>query len=195
MLPPIIPSMPSGVGWAKARGCGSGLLLLALTGCFSTRAVTPRDLRLHHGPVDIQILTSREGWVRGRVDPTEVGSASIAFRPTVHESKGWVVRYGGWPIVYTSGRLWRHEVKGELREIPLDEIRMILVEEYDWGLTVLSSPLTLPVGMVDFLVHHVRFGFEGVDTRFDSFSRPPESGRPPTTPTKIESGSERRDSE
>ncbi len=181
--------MPAMLG-RKVGGFRAWLLCFGLTGCFSSRAVTPDELRGRRDPVDVQILTSREGWVRGRVDPMEVGTASIVFRTAVHGPKGWVVRYGGWPIVYTSGRLWRHQIEGDRREIPLGEIRKMLVEEYDWGLTILCSPLTLPVGLVDFLVHHVRFGFEGVDTRFDSFSRPPESGRAPTEPTKVEPDSE-----
>ncbi len=83
------------------------------------------------------------------------------------------MRFAGWPAVYTAGKYLRQEIDGDVTEIPLADVDRLEVERYSWGLTLLSFPLTLIPGTVDFLVHNLRFGFDEVDTRFDTFSRPP----------------------
>jgi hypothetical protein len=151
------------------------LAALLLPGCFTAEKVGVEDLRGLDRTVVVQILKKSGEPVRGVVGPTDAGPGSLRFQPLRYGPGSWVVHFGGWPLVYTAGKHLRHEIEGETREIPLSEIREVRIERYSHGLTLLSLPLTFPVGLIDFLVHQIRFGFENVDARFDTFSRPPAS--------------------
>jgi hypothetical protein len=101
-----------------------------------------------------------------------MGPETVRIRPFHHSPSSWVVRWAGWPVVYTAGRTWRYELGGEVEEIPLARIERISVERFSWPLTILSFPLTLPPGIIDLVVHHAVFGFDEVNMRFDDFSSP-----------------------
>lgn len=150
-----------------------GFLGSAFTGCFATRPTTLESLRQSDRPVVVRIQKTGGEVIRGIVSPGDLGPASIRYRPLRYGPSSWVVRFAGWPAVYTSGKILRYEAEGESVEIPAEEVAKIDREEYRWFRTVLSFPLTLPPGIIDFLIHHVRFGFDAVDIREDSFSRPP----------------------
>lgn len=159
------------------------LWVFVLSGCYTTGVVSVERLRDLDRPVAVRIIrgasmekAEKDQVVRAMVRPGDVAADSIRYRPLRYGPGSWVVRYGGWPLVYTAGKHLRFEPWGEVREMPLSGVRAILIERHSWGLTVPSLPLTLPVGLIDFLIHHLRFGFEQVDASFDSFSRPPPAG-------------------
>ncbi len=145
-----------------------------LPGCFTTREVRPEALRALDGPAVVRVHLRGGEVFRALVDPADTGPDSIRYRPLRYGPRSWVVRCGGWPMVYTAGKYLRYQTEGEKREVPLAEVESLEIERYSWPLTLLSLPLTLPVGILDFLVHSIRFGFEDVDVS-DTFSRTPPS--------------------
>ena len=150
-----------------------GLLPALLGGCFTTRTATLKDLEHLPDLVPARVETRDGKAIRGLIGPGYLGPASLRLVPLEYGPSSWVVRYGGWPLVYTSGRVLRNEIGGDEVEIPLADVDRVLLESYSWPLTLLTLPLTLPPGLIDFVVHHARFGFDTVDTRFDTYSRPP----------------------
>ena len=147
-----------------------------LPGCFTTREVSPGALRSLDGPAAVRIV-AREGkgeTFRALVDPAEIGPESLRYRPLHYGPRSWVVRFGGWPLVYTAGKHLRYVTEGDKLEMPLADAKSVGIERYSWPLTLLSLPLTLPVGILDFIVHTMRFGFEDTDVS-DTMSRTPPS--------------------
>ena len=159
-----------------------GLLPALLWGCFTTRAATLDDLDRLSDLIPARVETRDGKEVRGLIGPGYLGPASLRLVPLQYGPSSWVVRYGGWPLVYTSGRVLRNEIGGDEVELPLAEVNRVLLERYSWPLTLLTLPLTLPPGLIDFVVHHARFGFDTVDTRFDTYSRPPATVPGPVVP-------------
>ncbi len=160
--------------------CGKVQLLLGglvLPGCFTTQTITVQDLRGLDRLVEVQIVPRNGDPFRAITGPAFPGPESLRYLRLRHGPSSWVVRFGGWPAMYTSGKYLRHQIDGDMEEIPLDDIQRIYKEKYSWPLTFLTLPLTLPPGLIDFLFYHLTFGFDEVDTRFDTYSRPP-AGRP-----------------
>jgi hypothetical protein len=163
-------------------GCGHNLFAAVLTftleGCFSTKPLKIEELQQMDRTVAVQITPRHGATFRAQVTPGDLGPATLRYQPLRYGPASWVVRFGGWPIVYTAGKYLRFEPEGDRLEIPLGEVERLRMETSSPWLTFLTLPLTLPVGVVDFLVHHIRFGFDDVDTRFDSFARQPPPRRP-----------------
>jgi hypothetical protein len=144
-----------------------------LPGCFTTQPVPLAALENVDRLTDVQIVTKDHKEFRGVVGPGFLGPETLRYLPLRYGPSSWMVRFAGWPAVYTAGKYLRHQVDGDMLEIPCAEIQRVYTEKYSWLLTLLSLPLTLPPGLIDFLFYNVTFGFENVDTRFDTFSRPP----------------------
>jgi hypothetical protein len=144
-----------------------------LSGCFTTQPVSLEALEKVDRLVEVQIVTRQQREFRGIVGLGFVGPETLRYLPLRYGPKNWMVRFAGWPAVYTAGKYLRHQVDDDMQEIPRAEIQRIYIEKYSWWLTLLSLPVTLPPGLIDFLFYNVTFGFENVDTRFDTFSRPP----------------------
>ena len=142
--------------------------------------MTPDDLRSLDRDVALRIVAKGGEEIRGMVGPGDVSDGKIRCSLFHQPPDSWTVRYGGWPAVYTAGKYRRWDLEGETVEVPLEQVEGLRVERYSWGLTFLSLPLTLPVGIVDLLVHHAQFGFDdqGGQTRTDGFGSPPPGGRP-----------------
>jgi hypothetical protein len=151
-------------------------------GCFTTRAVSLHDLESLGDLHPARIITRDGAERRAVIGPGSLGPATLRITPLRYGPGSWVVRFGGWPLVYTSGRVLRNEIAGDVWEIPVDEVKEVRFEKYSWSLTFLTLPLTLPPGIIDLVVHHARFGFDTVDTRYDTFSRPPGTVKDPALP-------------
>lgn len=164
------------------------LTLLAVgSGCFSTRQLRlddiAREMSELEEPVICRFLLSDGRTLRAMVNPREVvGPESIECHPCTHASSSWRVSYAGWPMVYSSGKYWRHELTGDVVQIPGDRIRQIWVEHFDWFRTVVAAPFCLPAGLLDFVARNAELGFDAINDRFDSFSRPPASPPPEEIP-------------
>ena len=152
-------------------GCALGMGLLS--GCFTTQPVALEGLGNADRLIEVQIVTKSQKEFRGIVAPGFLGPETLRYLPLRYGPSSWAVRFAGWPVVYTAGKYLRHQVEGDPEEIPRAEIDKVYIEKYSWWLTLLSLPVTLPPGLIDFLFYNVTFGFENVDTRFDTFSRPP----------------------
>ena len=145
--------------------------------CYSTRRVGVDELSRTRDGGTYRLSLRDETELRVRVSPVYAASrASIGCRRTAFDAASWEIRYGGFPAVYRSGRSWRREAVGEVVQIPTSEIASASVEEFDWILTTVASPILLPAGLVDFIADNAQIGFGAVNDRFDSFSRPPRSG-------------------
>jgi len=142
---------------------------LCFTGCFTTKPVTLEKLQDSDEPMVVRIESWNGETVRGIIGPGDLLDESLRFQPLRYGPSSWTVRYGGWPIVYTAGKYRRYEVQGESTEIPLKEVGRIYREKFSWGLTLVSSPLTLPVGLIDFVVHHATIGFEKNDSSYYAY--------------------------
>ncbi len=149
-------------------------LPLAATACYSTRLVHVESLQRLEEPVTARIGYGGEV-LRVRVDPEMVKEDEIVCRPCAYEASSWRVRFSGWPAVYRSGRSWRNATTPESLTLETDKITSVRVERLDWPLTIISSPINLPAGLIDFLVTHAQIGFDAVNNRFDDFSPQPET--------------------
>jgi len=120
------------------------------------------ELRRSTGPVVVRVVPVEGEEVRGLVDPAKFFEEkdTIRFQRLRYGPSSWTVRYGGWPLVYTSGKYRRYEVLGGTTEMSLNQVKEIYREQYSWGLTLISLPLTLPVGLIDFLVHNATIAFD-----------------------------------
>lgn len=152
-------------------------------GCYSTRRVGVDELSSvrEDGTYRLSLRDGTE--VRVRLSPVyTVNRESIGCRYTAFDAASWEIRYGGFPAVYRAGKSWRQEATGEVVQIRKDKIASASVEELDWILTTVASPILLPAGFVDFLANNIQIGFSAVNDRFDSFSRPPRSVAAPSNP-------------
>jgi hypothetical protein len=152
----------------------SGLLL---AGCFSARTTTPGEISAGARPAAVRIETRDGREFRALVDPSGIGPETIRFSSLRYGPSSWVVRFAGWPATWSAGKYWRNDIDGDVMEIPIADVRSLQVERTSWWRTILSSPLTFPPGLIDFLVRTVELGFDQNDDRFDSFAPPPESRR------------------
>ena len=161
-----------------------GLVACTLVcGCYSTRRIGVEDLSRTRNDGTYRLSLSDGIELRVRVSPIYAATrAAIGCRRTAFDAANWKIRYGGFPAVYRSGRSWRQEAVGEVVQIPTSEIVSASVEEFDWIRTTLASPILLPAGLVDFIADNAKIGFDAVNDRFDSFSRPPRSVAGPPTP-------------
>lgn len=152
-------------------------LALHSASCYTTRKSSIDSLRRIDEEVTCRIrYDDRE--LRARLSPLDVvNDEFIECRPCTHDGSSWRVRFSGWPAVYRSGKYWRNAVAGEPVRIPRERIDSVRVEKLDWPLTIVSSPLSIPVGIIDFLVDNVEIGFDTVDNRHDSSWRSAATAR------------------
>src|SRR5688572_2070051 len=163
-----MPSRPSGLVFALM------MTVLTLGGCFTNRPIRIEELRALDRAAAVRISTPGREPFRALVDPTEIFEETFLYRQLRYGPRSWMVRFGGWPMVYTAGKFLRYQTEGEKRELPRAEVESMTLEQSSWPLTLLSLPVTLPVGILDFLVHSIRFGFQDVDLT-DPLSRTPSS--------------------
>jgi hypothetical protein len=152
---------------------------LAGAGCYGSRSISWTELESLREPVVCRIRYLDQGRpraLRALVTPDLIAADGLECRPCAYQGSSWRIRFSGWPAVYRSGKYWRPETAGGTIEIARASVEDLRLERLDWPLTILGAPLTLPAGLVDFLVDNVEIGFDAVNDRFDAFSRPPETG-------------------
>lgn len=162
---------PHGVGW----------LLLAIatggSGCYSLHDIRPEALERLEAPAVCHIELHDGTVTRAVIEPGMVTPEAIRCYPCSFTAQEWATRYSSWPAVYSWGRYWRWEATSSSVVLPRDDVERVSLEDLDWTWTIVSAPLSLPAGAVDFLVDNVQLGFEAVNDRFDTFSAPPATQR------------------
>ena len=155
------------------------LLLISLSSCYSSRTSRLEELQSLDERVVCQIRFNNGEEQRVIVGPENiVNEKTFECYPCRYDSDSWRVRFSGWPAVYSAGRYWRQETIGEMVQFPQKDIARIWIEEVNWPLTLVSSPLNVPAGVIDFIVDNAEISFDALNDRFDTFSRPPGQ-RPP----------------
>src|SRR5258705_13260988 len=84
-------------------------------GCFPPRAVPLHELESLGDLVPARIITRDGVENRAVIGPGSLGPAALRITPLRYGPGSWVVRFGGWPLVYTSGRVLRNELEGDVR--------------------------------------------------------------------------------
>ncbi len=141
------------------------LLLLAFTtswGCYSRRSIIPEELTKIEEPVICEIVLDNAKVVRAQVLPGHASSQKIICQPCVFDGGSWEIQYSGWPAVYSSGKFWRPAHHSEKLEFETKEIRALYREEVSWFPTILTLPVTLPVGIIDAFARHAQLSFEKI---------------------------------
>jgi hypothetical protein len=117
-------------------------------------------------------LRSESAPLRVWLHPSDLLPDKLRCYPTVHETGQWPVVLSGWPASFSYGKEWREEASPEAIWIALEDVRSIALEELDWPQTLITLPLSIPVGTVDFIVRYGQLGFSAVNNRYDDFSDP-----------------------
>src|SRR6266850_7789486 len=95
----ILPSMGSLI----SRCASSLLAALVLPGCFTTQPVALKALGEVDRLTDIQIVTKHQGQLRAVIAPGFLGPETLRYLPLRYGPANWMVRFAGWPAVYTAG--------------------------------------------------------------------------------------------
>jgi len=154
---------------------GGWLFFLVLTAaapsCYSTRPIDKSSLRARPEPsVCVFRLRGESTPLRVWLHPVDISGDEIRCYPSVHQADSWVVKLSGWPASFSYGKEWRKDSSPAEVRIPSADIRGIYIEEIDWPQTIVTLPLSVPVGTLDFIVRYGRLGFESVGSSYDALS-------------------------